>query len=65
MRKSELEALIGKRVKIRLFDNDEYEGVLGYTPEFSEKYGYRKPNYFTVGNLDFKVSHLKSCTVLN
>ena len=39
-------------------------GILGFTSEFSEKFGYRKPNYFTVKDLDFKVSHLKSIIVI-
>ena len=61
---AELREYLGKYVRIRLFDGSEYEGVLGFTPEFSERYGYRKPNYFTVSNLDFKVSHLRDIKVL-
>ena len=65
MTNANLREYIGKRVVVRLFNNNEYEGVLGFTTEFSSKYGYRKPNYFTIQNLDFKVSHLKSIKVLD
>lgn len=65
MTNATLREYIGKRVVVRLFNNNEYEGVLGFTPEFSSKYNYRKPNYFTIKNLDFKVSHLKSIKVLD
>ena len=61
--KAQLKEYIGRMVEITLFDNTVYCGVLGFTPEFSEKYGWRKPNYFTVSNLDFKVSHLKSIQI--
>lgn len=27
--------------------------------EFSEKYDFRKPNYFYIGNVSFKVSHVR------
>jgi hypothetical protein len=34
-------------------------GTLGYVDEFSEKYDYRKPNYFYIGNISFKTSHVR------
>ncbi len=58
-----LKEYIGRPVKITFTDGETAEGTLGYTEEFSEKYGYRKPNYFTVGDYDFKVSHIKSAIV--
>lgn len=64
MKKEELFTYIGKKVEIKLFDDTVYSGILGFTSEFSEKFGYRKPNYFTVKDLDFKVSHLKSIIVI-
>lgn len=65
MKKSELESLIGRKVKVIFFDGGECEGILEYTPEFSAKYYYRKPNYFYVENMGFKVSHIKSLKVLD
>ena len=61
MTKAQLMRLVGKRVKITFFDGEIKEGILGYTPEFSAKYRWRKPKHFTIGNLDFYVSHIKSC----
>lgn len=60
MTKAELKAYVGKNVEITFIDGDVRKGVLGFndTP-FDDKYGYRKVNYFTVGNLNFKVSHIK------
>lgn len=60
MTRKELRNIVGKRITIYFKDGKEETGVLGYTPEFSEKYGFRKPNYFTINNIDFKVSHIKS-----
>ena len=57
--KTELMKMVGHKVKIQLFDDTEYVGILGFTKEFSSKYGYRKPNYFTINDIDFKVSHIK------
>lgn len=65
MKKSELESIIGRKVKVIFFDGSECEGILEYTPEFSAKYDYRKPNYFNVGNYAFKVSHIRSLKVLD
>lgn len=67
MKKDDLMKLVGKRVKIT-FRQDcgggESTGILGFTKEFSEKYGYRKPNYFTIGIVSFKVSHVRKVEVL-
>lgn len=54
-----LDSLIGKAVEIVLVDSISIKGVLGYTPEFSEKYKYRRPNFYTCGDVDFRKSHVK------
>ena len=59
MRREELNEYLGANVEITFIDNDTVRGVLGFTPEFSEQYEYRKPNYYTIGNIDFKCSHVK------
>lgn len=60
MKKAELKEYIGKNVEITFIDGDVRKGILGFsdTP-FDDKHGYRKVGYFTIGNLDFKVSHIK------
>lgn len=65
MRKDELMKLVGKKVEIKFWGDRVKTGVLGYTPEFSEKYGWRKADMFTLDNLDFRVSHTKKVTVLD
>lgn len=57
--KEKLDSYIGKEVRVILFDNNELEGVLEYILEFSERYGYRKPGYYNIGNMGFKRSHIK------
>ena len=68
MKKSELMQLVGKRVKVTFKDGDEIQGVLGYTREFSEFYGWRKPKYFTLDvkdcDYDFLISHVKKVVIL-
>ena len=58
-RDKKLDSLIGKTVEVVLFDNTVIKGVLGYTAEFSEKYKYRKPSYYTCGDYGFRKSHVK------
>ena len=58
-RDKKLDSLIGKAVEVVLSDNFTIRGVLGYTLEFSEKYKYRKPNFYTCGDVDFRKSHVK------
>lgn len=60
MTKADLMQLVGKKVRI-YFKNKERSiyGTLGYVDEFSEKYDFRKPNYFYIGNTSFKVSHIR------
>ena len=59
MKRETMDRMIGKRVTIRFEDGDERTGILGYTPEFSAKFGWRKAGYYTLGNLDFKASNVK------
>lgn len=62
--KAQLTECIGKQVWIVFHDGKQTTGRLGYTDEFSEKYGWRKLNYFTIHNWDFKASHVKEVEVL-
>lgn len=55
----ELKKYIGVKVGVIFKDGTVKVGVLGFTEDFSEKYGYRKPNYFTIDDYDFKVSHIR------
>lgn len=59
MTNAELQKYIGKNVTITFFDGKTERGILGFTKEFSARYGYRKPGYYTIGDWDFKVSHIK------
>lgn len=68
MKKSELMQLVDKKVKVTFVKEcggGESTGILGYIKEFSEKYDYRHPNYFTINQYDFKVSHVKKVEVLD
>ena len=60
MTKAELMTYVGKKVHIYFKDSEKgIYGTLGYADEFSVKHDYRKPNYFTLGNTSFKVSHVR------
>ena len=63
MTKTELMSYVGKKVRI-YFKGEERSiyGTLGYVDEFSVKYDYRKPNYFYIDNISFKVSHVRKLT---
>lgn len=60
MTKNELMSYVGKKVHI-YFKGEErgIYGTLGFVDEFSARHDYRKPNYFYVNNLSFKVSSVK------
>ncbi len=60
MTKNELMSYVGKKVNI-YFKGDErgINGTLGYANEFSAKHDFRKPGYFYINNLSFKVSCVK------
>ena len=59
MTKSKLMSMVGTDVTVTFKDNTVLSGRLGYTTEFSARHKYRKVGYFTLENLDFKVSHIK------
>ncbi len=59
MKKAILSLYEGKNVKVKLFDKTELTGRLEYIPEFNAKFGYRKPGFFTIGNTNFRSSHVK------
>ena len=60
---NDIKKMVGKEVTIVFNDGTTDKGILGYTPEFSAKYDYRKPDYFTLNNWDFKASHIKKIWV--
>ena len=53
-----LNSYLGEYVKITFKDGEITEGLLSFTPEFSAKYGYRRPNFYTCNLWDFKLSHV-------
>ena len=63
MKHAELMKLVGKNVRVLFRDGDWVWGTLGYADEFSAKHYFRKVNYFYVGNISFKVSHVKKLVV--
>jgi hypothetical protein len=63
MKHAELMTFVGKNVRILFFDGDWVWGKLGYVDEFSVKHDFRRPKYFYVGNMSFKVSHVKKLVV--
>lgn len=67
MKKDELMQLVGKWVTITFREDcggGESTGILGYTKEFSAAYDWRKPHYFTINHINFKVSHVEKVEVL-
>lgn len=64
MTKAELMFYVGKKVHIYFKDKEEgIYGTLGYVDEFSAKYDYRKPNYFYIDHISFKVSNVRKLEV--
>ena len=60
MTKADLMKLVGKKVLVYFKGGEKgICGTLGYVDEFSAKHGWRKPNYFYIGNISFKVSHVR------
>lgn len=60
MTKAELMAYVGKKVHIAFKGTgSSIYGTLGYADEFSAKHDFRKPDYFYIGNVSFKVSHIR------
>ena len=60
MKREDMNKYLGEKVNVTFKDGSSARGTLGFTEEFSARYGFRKPNFFTIGNLDFKVSHVKN-----
>ncbi|MBE6014740.1 MAG: hypothetical protein E7241_05170 [Lachnospiraceae bacterium] len=60
---AKLQEHVGEFVIVTFFNGKVLSGRLGYTKEFSAKYQYKKPGYFTIGNCSFKVSHIKKIQV--
>lgn len=50
---------VGEYMTVVLYDGKELTGILEFIFEFSEKYGFRKPGMFCIGNHAFRVSHVK------
>lgn len=64
MTNADLMKLVGKKIKVYLKDSDKsIYGTLGYVKEFSEKYGYRQPGYFFIGNTCFRVSYVRKVEI--
>lgn len=62
MKKSELMDMLGRKVKVILFDGSTLEGILEYDESFDEH--FRKPGYFYIGSTGFKVSHIRKYEVI-
>ena len=60
--KDYLMSLVGNTLTLTLFDGTVLRGKLNYCDSFCSKHGYRQPKYFYIGNMSFKVSHVKKIT---
>ncbi len=58
-----LESFTGKKVKVVFFDNTTREGVLVLGMGIGNGFVVEKPKMYTVGNLCFRLSHIKSIEV--
>ena len=65
MTKVELMSLVGHKVRVKLFDDDVYEGELLYFDKLETIYGNRMPGYFCIDNMNFKVSHVKEWILIS
>ena len=64
MTRAELLKLVGMKVKVYFKDREKSIcGTLGYVKEFSEKYGFRQPGYFFIGNTSFRVTHIRKVEI--
>ena len=60
MTKAELMNLVGKKIFVYFKGREKgIYGTLEYADIFSAKHDWRKPNYFYIGNVSFKVSHVR------
>lgn len=64
MKHTELLKLVGKYVRVLFYDGYWTQGYLGYADDFSAKHDFRKRNYFYIGDISFKVSHIKALVIL-
>lgn len=64
MSKEQLITMLDKNVEILFNDGTVERGKLGYTPTFGTEYGYKKPHCYTIGDISFKASHVKTARVL-
>lgn len=58
-----LESYAGKKVKVVFFDNDMCEGTLVLGMGIGNGFIVQKPKMYTIGNLCFRLSHIKSIEV--
>lgn len=58
-----LERYEGKKVKVVFFDNDMCEGTLVLGMGIGNGFIVQKPKMYTIGNLCFRLSHIKSIEV--
>ena len=58
-----LESYEGKKVKVIFFDNDMCEGTLVLGMGIGNGFIVQKPKMYTIGNLCFRLSHIKSLEV--
>ncbi len=64
MTKSDLMNLVGESVHVYFKDGSGIFGILHYADEFSAKHDYRRPNYFYIRDVSFKVSHVTKTLVI-
>lgn len=58
-----LESYAGKKVKIVFFDNGTCEGTLALGMGIGNGDIVQKPKMYTIGNISFRLSHIKSMEV--
>lgn len=58
-RDEKLDSMLGKNVEVTFYDGKTRQGKLIYVEEFSEKYDYRRPWRYNVGNTSFMKSSVK------
>lgn len=59
MKREILNQYLEHHVIITFTDGDVLEGVLKFCDRFCAEHDYRKPNYYYIGNMNFKCSHVK------
>jgi len=55
-----LDSFIGQYVEIMLFDGQMISGSFDFVENYSQKYNYRRPGYYTCGCWSLRKSHIKS-----